>query len=112
MPRPPAPTEKFPFDGALWTVDHQTLLGPIRGLFFRGLEKGDPTWRGQLQWTEPPTRLLHPGDTVCLERDGFDRLEFVVMGSRGHWLTFRCRISGSPLSRPRNSVGEAGNTAS
>ena len=97
MPRPPVPTEKFPFHGSLWTADSQLKLGQVRGLFFRGLEKGDPTWRGQIHWESPPQKILHAGDTACLHRDGFDNVEIVVMGAGGHALAFRCCVSGSPL---------------
>jgi hypothetical protein len=97
LPRPPVPTEKFPFHGSLWTADNQRKLGPVRGLFFRGLEKGDPTWRGQIEWESAPQKILHAGDTACLHRDGFDHIECVVMGTGGHTLTFRCCASGSPL---------------
>lgn len=97
LPRPPVPTEKFPFHGSVWTADNQLKLGQVRGLFFRGLEKGDSTWRGQIHWDSPPQRILQAGDTASLHRDGFDEIKIVVMSAAGHMLAFRCGATGSPL---------------
>jgi hypothetical protein len=97
LPRPPVPTEKFPFKGILCTADDQQKLGDVRGLFFKGLEKGDPTWRGQIRFENPPTRILRAGDNASLHRAGFDPLNIVVMDASGQTLGFRCCASGSPL---------------
>ena len=97
LPRPPVPTEKFPFHGSVWTSDNQLKLGQVRGLFFRGLEKGDPTWRGQIHWESAPQKIVHAGDTAWLRRDGFADIGIVVMAAGGHALAFRCAVSGSPL---------------
>jgi hypothetical protein len=106
LPRPPVPTEKFPFQGSLWTADSQVRLGEVRGLFFRGLEKGDPVWRGQIQWDSPPQRILQAGDTASLRRDGFDTIEIVVMSAGGHTLAFRCCVTGSPLVPKPSAVAQ------
>jgi hypothetical protein len=97
LPRPPVPTEKFPFKGVLCSADDQQTLGDVRGLFFKGLEKGDPTWRGQIRFESPPGRILRAGDNASLHRAGFDHLSIVVMNSSGQTLAFRCCTSGSPL---------------
>ncbi|QDT52194.1 hypothetical protein Pan44_02030 [Caulifigura coniformis] len=97
MPRPPLSTEKFPFQGSLWTADHRLKLGDVQGLFYRGLEKGDSTWRGQIRWELPPAQVLHVGETALLQRTGFDDLRMVVMSAAGQTLMFRCCTTGSPL---------------
>jgi len=97
LPRPPLSTEKFPFQGSLWTADHRLKLGDGDGLFYRGLEKGDSTWRGQFRWESTPPRILHAGETASLQRTGFGDLRIVVMSVAGRTLMFRCCVSGSPL---------------
>lgn len=95
VPRPSIPTKKYPFQGLLRTADRSQLIGPVRGDFFRGLEKGDPVWRGQLQWSDVPERILRVGDTASLEREGYDSLEIVVMNAWSDMLAFRCGPSSS-----------------
>jgi len=99
LPRPPVPTVKFPFQGLLWTADNQRKIGPVRGLFFRGLEKGDPTWRGQAQCELVPEKLPRAGDSASLWREGHEPTPIVVMGIVGQTLVFRCGTSGSPLEQ-------------
>jgi hypothetical protein len=105
VPRPSIPTKKYPFRGLLRTADRQKVIGDVRGQFFRGLEKGDPVWRGQLKWSGPPERILRVGDTATLFREGYDPLEIVVMNAAADTIAFRCGPSLS-LSGELEALGD------